>query len=241
MSLVLMDDVTLPTFNAVADVDYGPGTSRTVRYGIAEFLDLIDRFVEYSDPLNLIYPTIAFSSDLTYGSLLTGGPFTQHFDFGFTNHRNNLRWNLDFDTGIIGPEGGTISEFPSCPFADGIGDPREDADSFWTLVSEVGGYLSIRNVAVEEAGWDVATAVWVPFSFSVNINEQVTYVCQPSLFEPALDEFVIPSNVLGIDYVSGGGLFPTFDDIFPLGDGTTGVYVLDPGGTYKFMLTSIIP
>lgn len=211
MSKILLDFTVFPGFGAVQDVDFGPGTTHPIRYSIADYKTALKESVDGPTfaPLVLGYSVTINGS--------TGSPS----GFGSTEGLLSVSGSNQF---IFGDEA-IVTDFPSCPFADGIGPPREDADVqiSGTMVATIS--LSLSNPRSEQSGWDTVTHVWLPFTLDIpSLHRNQSYECIPSgdSGDGPLD--IIPTDFAGIDYAASG-LTPTS---IALGDGTTHAFFITP-------------
>lgn len=220
---VLLDFTAFAEFN-MSSGDVGPGTAWQIRYSKADYLAMISKYmtgflqalpVPWDGPIST---DITLFFDGLSENQLTSGPGTI-----------GAPLDLTFSTGNRVDESSTEPDFPECPFADGVGPPREDATVTTSATSTGTVTFSLRGARCFQSGWDTATEFWCEFDMSFSANSGQHYVCEPSETSGDIGGAGIPTNYLGIDYAVGT-TFPTATSSIPLGDGTTAAFFLDPGG-----------
>lgn len=227
-----LPDALRPVFNATADVDFGPFTSKAIRYSIASWRTIIGRFLT------------------DYLASTWGGPWSIDFelnadgvvfDTGSINGNGvRVQYAISSDGSLAFNKGNTVvPDFPECPILEGT--THEDA-----TISEIysGGASVVYDFfapAIEQAGWASATHVWVRFGIGTTGGISYPFICQPSEFQGSLTPGVVNQNFLGIGYAGDpGGNYPTATDEVSLGDGTTSAFLDNSVPLPYFKLSNIL-
>lgn len=236
-----------PIFSAVADVDYGPTTTRPIRYPIADFKTMLGRFINeylpnagtWDGPVLAglsLYADSAYTGTVHYtATAKAADPYDEYRMGGgkvITKATGNTFNIADFFDALSSP--------PACPYIDGMGAPREDADLVEFAEGTMNFGFDFFTPAVEEASWALAAHVWLPFSIFMASGHAYSYTCNPSgVTGNTSGGPAINNNFLGIDYSGGGGGFaPAPTGSIPLGDGTTEAFFWTPTGD-RFLIDSL--
>lgn len=243
--MVLQMDQLDPVFDAVEGEDFGPNTTRQIRYTIRDFKKLLQRFLKgyithEGEPWEGPFlATFSVWEDAAHGGT------NQHQDT-FKSRPPYARFSLFGGTSISAPTGNTSDvldffdpsnpvEGGACPLLpEGEDGEREEAH----LVEFASAFCSVTfdllSPAIEQARWAEATHVWLPFDVTMSAQHIFQYTCKDTPeVAGSVAGFPFSVNVLGIDYTAGGGggFSEPVTGSFPVGDGTTSVYLWTPTGT----------
>lgn len=233
-----MDELR-PVFNAIEGEDFGPGTENQIRYTIRDFKRILQRFLK---------GYITHEGDPWEGPFAAG--FSLWEDASHTGTRQHVetfksdepynRYSLSGGKAISTPTGNESDEPDfsdplnpveggACPIIDIMTGEREEAHLVEFATAFLGIGFDLFGPAIEQASWAEATHVWLKFDLTVGAEYKFAYVCATPEVNGNVTGTPISHNILGIDYADGGDEFdPPPTDSFPIGDGTTAVFVWDP-------------
>lgn len=228
MALIAMDACFRPAFGATVGTDVGPGTDYNIRYSKTQFESMLKRYIDNTASFRVGGP-LSFEANYSYNG---HGPFNLNGSGGWVG----TTWNW---AGTVpdGFSGGTpVSDYPGCPYVDGMGPPMEDAVINESFTVSYAFSLLLANAKVEQPFWDTYTDIWLPFTFTTAGSWTSDFQCSGGS-GGSLGGGPIVSNFMGFDYTTGPTI--TGEDFkISIGDGFMSAYFKDPGGSDKLLFTA---